>query len=181
MKFIKRMVVLGVLILSVSWHPAWAAEEFKIGSVNFQQALNEVTQGKRAKADLKAVFDSKQKKLDQQQVELKKMQEEFEQQKAVLSQEAMLSRQKTFSEKFAALQQSMGAYREELMMRESRMTAEILKNLRTVVADLARKEGFTLVVETSQDAVLYAEAKEDLTSRVISAYNKKFTSSLKTD
>ncbi len=177
----KKAVVFAILVAVFGLGQALAAENLKIGMVNFQQALNDVEQGKRAKAALKSEFDAKQKKLNLQQEELKQMQADLEKQKTVLSQEAMASKAKTFNDKFMELQKSMASYRDELMVKESKMTGQILKNLKSIIADIGQKEGFTLIVETSQDAVLYANATTDLTGRVVTMYNQKFTGSLKTE
>jgi len=175
----KRAVILTALAMIFIVTHAAAAENLKIGMVSFQQALNEVEQGKRAKAALKSEFDAKQKKLDLQQAELKKMQEEIEKQKSVLSQDAMMAKQKTFSDKYLELQKSMASYRDDLVGKEAKMTGQILKNLKTIVAEIGQKEGFTLIVETSQDAVLFAQAKEDLTGRVVGMYNQRYSGPLK--
>lgn len=180
----KRTIVFAVLIAAfavMGVSRVGAAENIKVGLVNFQQALNEVEQGKTAKAALKSEFDAKQKKLDLQQEELKKLQQEAEQQKAVLSQEAMAGKQKAFGDKYMELQKSMASYREDLMNKEAKMTGQILKNLKSIVADIGQKEDYTLIIESSQDAVLYAQAKEDLTGRVVSIYNQKFKGPLKSE
>lgn len=177
----RKAVVLAVLMTVFGVAPVLAAENLKIGMVSFQQALNQVEQGKRAKAALKSEFDAKQRKLDIQQQELKKMQDEIEKQKLVLSQDALMAKQKTFSDKYLELQKSMAGYRDELVSKEAKMTGQILKNLKTIVAEIGQKEGFTLIVEVSQDAVLFAQAKEDLTGRVVSIYNQKYSGPLKTE
>jgi outer membrane protein len=180
----KKAVLFSIMALAVQitvsgMTQSLSAEEVKIGAVNFQRALNEVEQGKKAKAALKSEFDAKQRKLTAQQNELKQLQEEAQKQGGVLSQEAMAAKQKTFQEKYLELQKSMATYRDDLVQKEAKMTGQILENLKKVVAEVAQKEGFDLVVETSQDAVLYAKAKEDLTSRLISLYNQRYTGSLK--
>lgn len=175
----KRITTLAVMAVIFFVTHAAAAENLKIGGVNFQQALNDVEQGKRAKAALKSEFDAKQKKLDLQQAELKRMQEEIEKQKSVLSQDALVAKQKTFSDKYLELQKSMASYRDELVTKEAKMTGQILKNLKTLVAEVGQKEGFTLIVETSQDAVLYAQVKEDLTTKVVSLYNQRYSGPIK--
>lgn len=178
----KRIFVWVILIsLSLVVTEVLASEGLKVGMVNFQQALNDVEQGKRAKAALKSEFDAKQRKLDLQQEELKKMQEEVEKQKGVLSQDALMGKQKVFSEKYLGLQKSMASYRDDLVAKEAKMTGQILENLRKIVKEIGDKEGFALVVETSQDAVLYVQAKEDLTKRVISLYNQRYQGSLRID
>lgn len=170
-----------VIVIGLGRGGAEAAEKIKIGVVNFQRALGEVEQGKKAKATLKSEFDARQKKLDLQQQELKKMQEEMEKQKAVLSQDALMSKQKVFSEKYLQLQKSMASYRDELISKESKLTGQILQNLKKIVGEIGQKEGFALIVENSQETVLFAEVENDLTGRVVSMYNQKFTGPIKTE
>ena len=177
MKKVFALTVVALLSIAVSAKAA----DLKIGVVNFQKALNEVEQGKKAKGLLKSEFDAKQKKLNLQQEELKKMQGDFEGQKSVLSQDALATKQKTFNDKYVELQKNMEQYRADLLSKDSKITSQILQNLRSVVQEIGQKGGFTLVVEASQDAVLYVQSKEDLTTRVISDYNKKFSGPLKTE
>src|SRR6266700_2270717 len=61
-----RWVMLGVFLLASS-PVASFAEEVKLGYVDLQRALNETEDGRKAKANLKKVFDQKQKELDEQQ------------------------------------------------------------------------------------------------------------------
>lgn len=157
------------------------AEDLKIGTVNFQQALNQVEQGKRAKASLQSEFDAKQKKLAAQQDELKRIQEEVQKQGSVLSQETLAQKQKDFQTKLMDMQKNMAGYRDELMAKEAKMTSQILQNMKTLVSEVAQKDGYTLVVETSQDAVLYAKSKDDLTQKMIGMYNSRFTGPIKMD
>lgn len=180
MKKISKLALVAALILAVTGSSRIVrADDIKIGGVNFQQALNEVEQGKRAKAALKAEFDGKQKKLAMQQDELKTMQLEAQKQGSVLSQDAMAAKQKQFSDKLVELQKNMETYRNELVSKEAKMTGQILQNLKTITSEVGQKEGYTMIVETSQDAVLYAKTKEDLTQRLIGMYNQRFTGSLK--
>ncbi|MBI3541042.1 MAG: OmpH family outer membrane protein [Deltaproteobacteria bacterium] len=171
------LVVIALVSLGLSGRAFGA--DIKIGLVNFQKALNEVDQGKKAKELLKTEFDAKQKKLNVQQDELKKLQADAEKQKSVLSQDALLEKQKAFNEKYLDLQKSMGSYREELVAKDTKLTSLILQNLKKVVAQIGEKGGYTLIVEGSQDAVLYAKSQEDLTDKVVALYNEQNKGPLK--
>ncbi len=174
-RFFGGLVVVALLLSSL----AYAEAGIKIGTVNFQQALNDVEQGKKAKSDLKAEFDAKQKKLDLQQDELKKLRDELDKQKLVLSQADLQSKEQSFSKKYMDLQKNFADYRQEIAQKEGQFTATIIKNMKELCADLGKKEGFQLIVETSQDAVLFADAKEDLTGRLVKSYNQKYKEPLK--
>ena len=60
------------------------AEDIKLGYVDMQRALNETEDGRKAKANLKKVFDQKQKELDEQQAELKKDIEDLDKKRTLL-------------------------------------------------------------------------------------------------
>lgn len=173
-----RLSVLFFVLFGLVGGPVIAAEGVKIGVIDFQKALNSVEQGKRAKDQLKGEFDSKQKKLDLQQNELKQIREDFEKQKLALSEAAVREKEKQFNDKYMELQKNIGGYRQDLATKEAKMTGLIIQNLRQIVGEIGKQEKFTLVVEKSQDAVVYAESQDDLTDRVISIYNKKFTGNL---
>lgn len=180
MKKISKLALVAALMLAVTGASRIAkADDIKIGGVDFQKALNEVEQGKRAKAALKSEFDGKQKKLALQQDELKAMQLEAQKQGAVLSQDAMAAKQKQFSDKLVELQKNMETYRNELVSKEAKMTGQILQNLKTITSEVGQKEGYTMIVETSQDAILFAKTKDDLTQRLITMYNQRFTGPIK--
>lgn len=150
----------------------------KIGVVNVQEALNGVEQGKKAKANLKAEFDAKQKRLDLQQDELKKMREELDKKRLVLSPADLQGKEEQFSKKYMELQKNFADYRQEIVQKEAQYTASIVKNLKEICAEIGKKEGYTLIVESSQDAVLFAGAEEDLTSRVVKMYNQRYKGGL---
>ncbi|MDO8462098.1 MAG: OmpH family outer membrane protein [Deltaproteobacteria bacterium] len=157
------------------------ATSLKIGLVDFQKVLNSVEQGKKAKEALKAEFDTKQKKLDLQQNELKKIRDEVEKQRLVLSEEALRTKETDYKNKVMDIQKNLGEFRQSLVMKETKMTQLILDNIRKIVAEIGQKENYTLVVEKSQDAVIYAASKDDLTDRVVTIYNQRNKTPLKID
>src|SRR3989338_1267006 len=87
------LVVSGVFIMGGVCSTLYAGDPvIKVAVVDFQLALNNVEQGKKAKAALKIEFDSKQKKLDLMQKELQTMKEDIEKQRVVLSESSLRSK-----------------------------------------------------------------------------------------
>ncbi len=163
------------VILLVAGPAAGAADNsIKIGVVNFQEALNGVEQGKTAKANLKSEFDARQKRLDLQQEDLKKMRDELEKKRLVLSPTDLQNKEEAFNKKYLELQKNFADYRQEIVQKEGVFTAAIIKNLKELCAEIGKQDGYALIVESSQDAVLFASAKEDLTSRLIKLYNQRY-------
>ncbi len=146
--------------------------EYKFGYVNFQQALNEVEEGKKAKAVLKTEFEEKQKKLDEIQRKLQAMKEDLEKQRLILSADALKEKEEEYRKLFIELQQKIATYKEELQTKEGKLTSDILTIIHCIVQDVGTAEGYTMILEKSQDVVLYSQADADLTDTVIKKYNK---------
>lgn len=171
-----KVVLIGAFFLASLGigRPVVAANELKIGVVDFQQALNEVNEGKAAKSKLEADFKKKQKQLEIQQKELEELRNKLQAEAAVLSEDKVREKQAEFQEKFLALRNKTLEYQQEMVVQEKELSGTILNKLKEIVAEVGKAEGYTLIVEKSGDPVLYVESKDDLTSRVVGLYNKKY-------
>lgn len=150
-----------------------AAAGFKVGTVDFERALNSVDEGKRAKEKLKKELDAKQKEINGLQEELKKMKEELDKQRLILSAEALREKEESFRTKFLQLQELSNKHKMELQTQEIQATSGILNRLKEMVTQIGKQDGYTLILEKSQDIVLYSPPDADLTDRIISMFNKK--------
>ena len=170
-KYLSALIVL-LLIMGAGSVATAKAEDYKFGYVDFNRALNEVEEGKRTKASLKSEFEKKQKQLELMQKELKTMQADLEKQKLILSAEAMKKKEEAFRNKFIEVNQKLAQYREEMAKRELEATGKILTRLRDIVRKIGQTEGYTMILEKSQDVVIYSPPGADLTGRVIKQFNK---------
>lgn len=167
-------ISLGMLVVLAITQSAVAEATLKIGVVDFQKALNNVDEGKKAKKGLETEFKKKQKQLDIQQKELESMRDELKDQALVLSEDKVRAKQTELQDKFVEFRKKAVEYQQEMARREAELSGQILVKLKEIVSDIGQKEGYTMIVESSADPVLYVEGKEDLTDRVIKAYNKKY-------
>ncbi len=167
-KILISVAVLGSLFLG---HAVMAQE--KVGLIDLQKALNEVEEGKAAKARLKAEFDAKQKTLDALQNDLKAMKDNLEKQKLVLSQDALKQKEIEYRDKFIELQKKLAEFRGELQQKEAQYTGDIIIALKQLVSEVGAKDKYTLIFEKGQDVVLYAPNATDLTPALIQLYNSK--------
>ena len=78
------------------------------------------------------------------------------------------------------LQQEMMKYRElvgksqlEIQKKERDLTVPIVKKLREIIEDVAKKDGYTMILEKSEQSVLWAQKEADLTDRVVKEFEKK--------
>lgn len=164
----KNMLIVLSMLLTASFAQAQA----KVGFVDMQKAIQATSAGKKAKAELETEFNKKKKELEKKEADLKKMGEDLEKKKSVLSEEALGKKQGEFQEEMLKYRDVVGKSQIEIQKKERELTAPILEKMKKVIAKLAKEKGYTMVIENSQ-MVLYATAEADLTAEVIAAFEKE--------
>jgi len=166
-----RRFILAVLVLS-SMPVAVRAQGMKIGYVDVQRAVQEVEEGKQARARLKSELDQKRANLDQKRATLEKMKADYDKQAPVLSDDARRKKQEELQKAFIEAQTEASQMQEELSGKEQEAMQNISKRLLQVVAEVSDKESFTFVLDKA--ALLYAPAASDVTNEVVRRYNERF-------
>lgn len=146
---------------------AWA--QTKVAVVDTQRAMMETEDGLRMQANIKKIFDTKQKQLEVKQQELEGERADIEKQQNVISQEALRRRAEEWQREMVALQQMSVAYNQELQKKQNELTQPIIEKTMRLIRRIATAEGFDLVVD--KQAVPYSRGDLDLTDRVITLYN----------
>lgn len=146
------------------------AEATKFGYVDLNRALNEVDEGKSAKAKLEADGRAKKKKLEIMQNELKKMKEDLDSQRLILSAEALRAKETKLQEKLIELQKMSVEFEQDFAKKEADYIKPISDKLKRVINDIGVRNGYTMIVP--REMALYSPPGTDLTDEVITAYNK---------
>jgi outer membrane protein len=148
-----------------------ASAQVKIGVVDLQRALNETEDGRKAKGQLKGLFDKRQKTLDQQQDSLRTMKETLEKQKDVLSREVLAKKLEEYQKAFAELQTTYMEFQRELSAKEGELTKGILERMHRIMRRIGQAEGYALVLDRGEAGVVYTPSSYDLTDVLIQRYN----------
>jgi outer membrane protein len=176
----KRWMVVGVAIafavilvavMTIKHAVASAGDPatVKLGFVDMNRALNEVNEGKAAKAKLEADGKAKKQKLEIMQNELKTMKEDLDKQRLILSKEALAEKESKFQQKFIELQKTSMEFEQSFSDSESSFIKPISDKLQRVIQKIGQAEGYALIVPGA--VALYALPGTDLTDKVIAAYN----------
>ncbi|MEW6443374.1 MAG: OmpH family outer membrane protein [bacterium] len=172
----KRTVTsIWAVCLSLLLLPALARAEFKVGVVDLQKAMEISTEGKKAKGVFQKKVEKIQGDLKSKQDELNTLKEEFERQSGVLSEVARQDKEKSYQYKLRDYQRMVKDSQEELQREDRELSEKILKDLQSIIENYGKKEGFDLILEKTQSAVLYGSNKIDITDPIIKLYddNKK--------
>lgn len=165
---IARIIVLLAVFVSFNLRA-----EVTIGLINLQKVLNTINEGKSVNDKLKKSFDDKKATLTKEEDKIKKAQEEYMKQAALLSAEAKRKKEAELQQNIIALQKKTMEYQKEISELEATMKKPILDKVKDVVEAVSEEAKVDFTVEVSTSPVVYAKTKKDLTDLVIAAYDKK--------
>lgn len=149
------------------------AADVKIGFIDMQRAIQETSEGKKAKKNLEAEFNKKKAELEKKEADLKKMFQDFEKKSLALSDEVKAKKQRELQMEMQKHQELVAKSQMEIQKKERELTQPIVKKIQGIIGKIADAEGFTVILEKSEQLVLYAKKDIDLTDRVLKEYDKK--------
>ena len=173
---LRKLVVAGVLGLSLPMAAMADAEAVKIATVDMQKALQTVESGKKAKATLEKEFNVKKKDLQNEEALIKKATEEFKKQSLVMSDEARNKKQNELQDRILKFQKSTADAQNDIQLKERELTQPIISKLKSIISETAKKKSYTVVLEKNDNNVLFSLDKDDLTNDVINAFDHQANS-----
>ena len=154
--------------------PGSAVAKPKVGSkyavVNMQSIILNVSEGKAARSELEKAIKAKETELKSKKTELDKLNKEWKNQAAILSEQAKMQKQQEFQQKFIALRNEEMGFQQEIKKKEQAATQKIAMKVTQLVNEIAEKRGFEMVFETSSAGLVYLKNPVDLTPEVTKTY-----------
>lgn len=181
----------SVLILSIFLVFSYAghaeSESVKYGVVNIQRVLRTSQGGRAARSSLererKRLQSTIQKRRDDVAEIAKKvrdLQVEIDQKSAIWRQEEkerkafeLRSRRREFAREQDNLRRLVRESERDLQDRRRIATEKVLKEVRSIVEEIGKKEDFDVIVDNASGGVLFVNPRVDLTERVIKQYDQK--------
>lgn len=148
------------------------AADSKVGYVDMQKAVQATAAGKKAKTDLEGEFNKRKKDLDKKKADIEKMGQDLEKKKGVLSEEVLSKKQMELQEEMMKFQKVVAENQMEIQKKEKDLTTPILEKMKKTIEKVAQEKGFTIVLERTEQNVLFAQKEADLTEDVIKAFEK---------
>jgi outer membrane protein len=159
------------VVLSGIWSGAARAQDPKLGFVDLQRALMETEEGRKARADLKRIFDQKQKELDEQQTDLKKKIDDLEKRRTLLGADKVKQIEGELQGQMQKVQQTYMRHQNELQQKEQEATGKIFERMQRIIGKISMTENFSMVFDRTQAGLVFAKPHLDLTNEVIRRYN----------
>lgn len=162
----------SLISLVVAASPLAASAE-SIALVDTQRILNDSIVGKAARSNLEGRIKKAQAKLTQMKSDFDKQRTELEKQASILSGSALESKKEALSKKQVELQRAYQDTQEQLAKGNEQELSKVVKEIRSVVDELAKERKFTFVFEKDRQTVLYASDRIDISAEVVKILDKK--------
>jgi outer membrane protein len=159
----KKVLVMTVVSLFMVVGFAFAQENGKVGYVEMKKALNASKAGKAALAQLDKTAAEKQGGIAKEKKKLEDLQADYEKKSASL----------TDKERIANFQKLVEKTQQEFGDTQAEFTKKVYKEMKKAIAEIAKAENFSLVIEKTDTSVLFSKDELDLTDRVIEKMNAK--------
>jgi outer membrane protein len=137
-----------------------------------QAVISQSARGQRARAQLQAETDAKQKDMGAREEEVRKLQAEMERQKAVLSPAALREKEETIQRKIRDIRRIAEDGNRDLQKREAELVGEIQRDVLQVIIEFGKEKGYSVLLERSA-GVWFVSDRADLTKEIIERFNAK--------
>jgi outer membrane protein len=151
----------------------FVASAESIAIVDTQRILTESIVGKAARSNLEGRIKKAQAKLAQMKTDFDKERTALEKQASILSGSALEAKKEALSKKQVALQRVYQDTQEELAKANEQELLKVVKEVRSVVDELAKERKFSFVFEKDRQTVLYASDRIDISAEVVKILDKK--------
>jgi outer membrane protein len=149
-----------------------SAQGLGVAIVDSRRAAANSKEGKAAEQQLKDLSSRKRDEFMPKEEKLKRAREEYETQRFVLSKEALQEREIEIVKLRRNMERDLEEAQEEMAIEERKLMQPILRKILRAVKDVARAQGYQVVLERSSPGVLFYSDDLDITDLVIAKLNE---------
>ena len=161
-------VLLALLI------PGVAHADLKLGYVDLQRALQEVSEGRDAKMRLKTELDKSKVEMEADQKKLREDKLVLDKQGSMMSEEVRTQKFTEWQQRLMSASQKAEKKQQELQDRERAEMRKIFDKMDPIIAAIAQRDGLSMVFEKTDSGLVYAPSSMDLTTELVRTYNEKY-------
>lgn len=151
--------------------PAQESNGTKIGFVDLRKVTFASEGGKEAEKQFRKIAEDKRAEIRPKEEQLQRLQEEYENQKYVLSAEALQERRLEIMKRTRDLERDMREAEDELQIKQVQLLQPIQKKVIAVVEEVGKEQGLTMIVDKTTQGLLYFSESQDVTDLVIERLN----------
>ncbi|MCB9728319.1 MAG: OmpH family outer membrane protein [Deltaproteobacteria bacterium] len=165
-------LVAALLMALLLVGPVAHAVEAKIAVIDVEYVVLKSKKGQAAKKKLKALYEKKQKELDAKQNTLLELKEKLENPSSVETAESRRKSLMEYQQGVMKLQEDFVENQQALGKKEMDLMKPILETLEKVLNDFAASGDYDLIMNRSQQGVIFAKPSFDVTERILKALDE---------
>jgi outer membrane protein len=149
--------------------------EGNIGVVDPQRLLDNTNVGKKAKENLLTYSKNRQALIELEAKELRRIQEDTERQRSILSPEAFRERGEQFQRRMQEYQQKVAELNREVQEKQKDVLDSFRDKMEKMVARIAKRLKLQVVLDKSKGGpTIYSEDALDISDEVIEEINREY-------
>lgn len=170
---LKNTFLFVVLLTFSLTQLAQAAPDLSVAYVDIQKALETSRAGSKAQKEYQGEIKKAQDKIRAKKQQLEDKQAAFLKQKDSLNTEARVQREEEVVNLEKDLKRSLEDAQDNLQRTNAVLLKDLITDLRTVVSDVGKEKGYTIIFERSGNGVLYADNSIDITNVVVERFDAR--------
>jgi outer membrane protein len=164
-----KLFLLATIITTITAAPAILRAQSKVAAVDFERAVVQCAEGKKASDKFNAAVQAKQAELAQRQKDIDDATKKLQNGARTLSDVAKADLQKDIDKKTTELQRLNEDAQKELEMMRDELLRPIAQRATALLNAMAEQQGYTMVVDVSnpQSNVVFVNEKFNITEELI--------------
>lgn len=154
------MVIFGMVGADAS------APAAKVGFVDLQRTIDKTKVGRQAKNNFDAAVKKRQAAFKKKEDKLKRTSAELQKQASSLSPDERRKRQTELEKQYIELQEMYVKIQRDLAQEQAKLLDSIFTKAAPHIKAIAEREGYTIIFEKTQSALLWGDPGVDLTDEV---------------
>ena len=160
-------VLLAVLMVLACAASVEAQATLKIGYIDSQAILDQDPAAREAQRQFEASLATYQSEVQQLGEELQQLIEQYEQQQAMLSEEAKANRQEQIRLRQSQYQQRIQDLEQQATLRQAELVEPVMERISTIIDALRIEAGYSMIFDVAAQGIISADPALDITPEVI--------------
>jgi outer membrane protein len=163
-----------VVVLSIILAGSYALAGDRIGFIDLRKIMIQSKAGKTASLEFRKAVEKDKAVIQERETELKRLKEELEKQRLILTPDAVTTKELDYQRKFRDYQRMVKDSKEELELKDQELSRRLIPEILKVVNDIGGKEGYTMILDVSTQGLAYHSRKNDITDKVVKKFDKSY-------
>ena len=160
-------VVLAILMVLALAGSVEAQASLKIGYIDSQAILDQDPAARQAQRQFEASLATYQSEVQQLGEELQRLIEAYEQQQAMLSEDAKANRQEQIRLRQTEYQRRIQELEQQATLRQAELVEPVMERISSIIDAMRAEGGYSIIFDVAAQGIISADPSLDLTPEVI--------------